>query len=147
MNNLDMNWQKTLSLFQGKLDDYGLDKITFDSFFTTLEIKDIVGSVVTITIDTKWSLDVVEPYLTHLQEIYNTVTNGHYQLHLMTEEEILANFSATDEKDPNVELTLENYSECSPSSTPIVFPNKADSAFVLFTNAPSRYFCSPSRER
>lgn len=52
MNNLDMNWQKTLSLFQGKLDDYGLDKITFDSFFTTLEIKDIVGSVVTITIDT-----------------------------------------------------------------------------------------------
>ena len=51
MNNLDMNWQKTLSLFQGKLDDYGLDKITFDSFFTTLEIKDIVGSVVTITID------------------------------------------------------------------------------------------------
>ena len=86
MNNLDMNWQKTLSLFQGKLDDYGLDKITFDSFFTTLEIKDIVGSVVTITIDTKWSLDVVEPYLTHLQEIYNTVTNGHYQLHLMTEE-------------------------------------------------------------
>lgn len=87
MNNLDMNWQKTLSLFQGKLDDYGLDKITFDSFFTTLEIKDIVGSVVTITIDTKWSLDVVEPYLTHLQEIYNTVTNGHYQLTLMTEED------------------------------------------------------------
>ena len=31
--------------------------------------------------------------------------------HLMTEEEILANFSATDEKDPNVELTLENYSD------------------------------------
>ncbi len=31
--------------------------------------------------------------------------------HLMTEQEILANFSATDEKDPNVELTLENYSE------------------------------------
>ena len=30
--------------------------------------------------------------------------------HLMTEEEILANFSATDEKDPNVKLTLENYS-------------------------------------
>ena len=87
MNNLDMNWQKALSLFQGKLDDFGLDKITFDSFFTTLEIKDIVGSVVTITIDTKWSLDVVEPYLTHLQEIYNTVTNGHYQLHLMTEED------------------------------------------------------------
>ena len=87
MNNLDMNWQKTLSLFQGKLVVFVLDKITFDSFFTTLEIKDIVGSVVTITIDTKWSLDVVEPYLTHLQEIYNTVTNGHYQLHLMTEED------------------------------------------------------------
>lgn len=87
VNNLDMNWQKALTLFQGKLDDFGLDKITFDSFFTTLEIKDIVGSVVTITIDTKWSLDVVEPYLTHLQEIYNTVTNGHYQLHLMTEED------------------------------------------------------------
>lgn len=31
--------------------------------------------------------------------------------HLMTEGEILAHFSATDEKDPTVKLTLENYSE------------------------------------
>lgn len=87
MQNLDMDWQKTLSLFKGKLDDYGLDKITFDSFFTTLQIKDIIGSDVTITIDTKWSLDVVEPYLPHLEEIYNTLTNNHYHLYLVTEED------------------------------------------------------------
>lgn len=114
MNNLDMNWQKTLSLFQGKLDDYGLDKITFDSFFTTLEIKDIVGSVVTITIDTKWSLDVVEPYLTHLQEIYNTVTNGHYQLHLMTEEDFKQSHAKQEhllhfDDHLNPDLTFDNF--------------------------------------
>ena len=114
MNNLDMNWHKTLSLFQGKLDDYGLDKITFDSFFTTLEIKDIVGSVVTITIDTKWSLDVVEPYLTHLQEIYNTVTNGHYQLHLMTEEDFKQSHSKQEhllhfDDHLNPDLTFDNF--------------------------------------
>lgn len=114
MNNLDMNWQKTLSLFQSKLDDYGLDKITFDSFFTTLQIQDIVGSVVTITIDTNWSLEVVEPYLSQLQEIYNTVTNGHYQLQLITEEDYKKSNAQKEhllqfEDHLNPDLTFDNF--------------------------------------
>lgn len=114
MNNLDMNWQKTLSLFQSKLDDYGLDKITFDSFFTTLQIQDIVGSVVTITIDTNWSLEVVEPYLSQLQEIYNTVTNGHYQLQLITEEDYKKSHAQKEhllqfEDHLNPDLTFDNF--------------------------------------
>ena len=114
MNNLDMNWQKTLSLFQSKLDDYGLDKITFDSFFTTLQIQDIVGSVVTITIDTNWSLEVVEPYLSQLQEIYNTVTNGHYQLQLITEEDYKKSYAQKEhllqfEDHLNPDLTFDNF--------------------------------------
>ena len=62
VNNLDIDWQKTLNLFKNRLDEFGIDKITFDSFFTTLQIRDIVASDVTVTIDTQWSLDVVLPY-------------------------------------------------------------------------------------
>ena len=36
---------------------------------------------------TQWSLDGVSPYLEKLEEIYNTLTSGHYQLHLETEDE------------------------------------------------------------
>ena len=50
MNNLDIDWQKTLNLFKNRLDEFGIDKITFDSFFTTLQIRDIVASDVTVTI-------------------------------------------------------------------------------------------------
>ena len=70
MNNLDIDWQKTLNLFKNRLDEFGIDKITFDSFFTTLQIRDIVASDVTVTIDTQWSLDVVLPYIDRLEEIY-----------------------------------------------------------------------------
>ena len=83
MNNLDTDWQKTLNIFKNQIDD----KIIFDSFFTTLQVKDIIDSDVTITVDTQWSLDGVSPYLEKLEEIYNTLTSGHYQLHLETEDE------------------------------------------------------------
>jgi len=83
VNNLDTDWQKTLNIFKNQIDD----KIIFDSFFTTLQVKDIIDSDVTITVDTQWSLDGVSPYLEKLEEIYNTLTSGHYQLHLETEDE------------------------------------------------------------
>ena len=83
MNNLDTDWQKTLNIFKNQIDD----KIIFDSFFTTLQVKDIIDSDVTITVDTQWSLDGVSPYLEKLEEIYNTLTSGHYKLHLETEDE------------------------------------------------------------
>ena len=66
MNNLDTDWQKTLNIFKNQIDD----KIIFDSFFTTLQVKDIIDSDVTITVDTQWSLDGVSPYLEKLEEIY-----------------------------------------------------------------------------
>ena len=74
---------KEAGSFKNQIDD----KIIFDSFFTTLQVKDIIDSDVTITVDTQWSLDGVSPYLEKLEEIYNTLTSGHYQLHLETEDE------------------------------------------------------------
>lgn len=82
MNNLDIDWQKTLNIFKNQI-----DKVIFDSFFTTLKVKDIVDGDVIITIDTQWSLNEVLPYVDKLQEIYNTLTSGHYHLNLVTEDE------------------------------------------------------------
>lgn len=87
MNNLDIDWIKTLNLFKDQLDEIGLDKISFDSFFTTLKVRDVIENDVTITIDTQWSLDIVLPYMDKLEEIYNTVTHGRYHLNLITEED------------------------------------------------------------
>lgn len=83
MNNLDTDWQKTLNIFKNQIED----RIIFDSFFTTLQVRDILDGDVTITVDTQWSLDGVLSYLDKLEEIYNTLTSGHYHLHLITEEE------------------------------------------------------------
>ncbi|WP_028042612.1 chromosomal replication initiator protein DnaA [Candidatus Stoquefichus massiliensis] len=114
MNNLDIDWQKTLNIFQSKLDEFNIDKISFDSFFTTLQVRDIVDNDVTITIDTQWSLDFVSTYLVNLEEIYNTLTNGRYHLTLITEEDynkltskkkVLLNF----EDNLNPDLTFENF--------------------------------------
>lgn len=81
MNNLDIDWQKTLNIFKNQCED----KVFFDSFFSSLQVKDIIDGDVTVTVDTQWSLDGVEPYLDKLEEIYNTLTSGHYHLHLVTE--------------------------------------------------------------
>ena len=47
MNNLDTDWQKTLNIFKNQIDD----KIIFDSFFTTLQVKDIIDSDVSSGVD------------------------------------------------------------------------------------------------
>ncbi|MBS5112328.1 MAG: chromosomal replication initiator protein DnaA [Coprobacillus cateniformis] len=114
MNNLDIDWQKTLNLFKNRLDEFGIDKITFDSFFTTLQIRDIVASDVTVTIDTQWSLDVVLPYIDRLEEIYNTLTSGHYHLSLVTEGDynksvLQKNSLLNFEDNLNPDLTFENF--------------------------------------
>lgn len=109
MNNLDIDWQKTLNIFKNQI-----DKVIFDSFFTTLKVKDIVDGDVIITIDTQWSLNEVLPYVDKLQEIYNTLTSGHYHLNLVTEDEY--NKSTQQKNDLlefddnlNQELTFENF--------------------------------------
>lgn len=114
MNNLDFDWKKTLNLFKDQLEEVGLDKISFDSFFTTLKIRDIEENDVIITIDTQWSLDIVLPYMDKLEEIYNTVTHGHYHLTLMTESDFNKSTQQKDtllifEDNLNKDLTFENF--------------------------------------
>ncbi len=109
MNNLNLDWQKTLNIFE-----HQVDKILFDSFFSTLKVVDIVDGDVIIIVDTQWSYDTVLPYLDKLQEIYNTITKGHYHLHLVTEEE---HNKSTQQKNDllvfddnlNPDLTFENF--------------------------------------
>lgn len=110
MNNLNNDWQKTLNLFKDQCED----KIIFDSFFATLQIQDIVDGDVTITADTQWSLDAVMPYLEKLQEMYNAVTQGHYHLHLVTENEYQESVQQKDDlltfdDNLNLDLTFENF--------------------------------------
>ena len=109
MNNLNKDWQKTLDIFQEQV-----DKIVFDSFFSTLKVMDIVDGDVTITVDTQWSYSSVLPYLDKLQEIYNTITNGHYHLRLVTEEDYKQSTKGKDDllifdDNLNPELTFENF--------------------------------------
>lgn len=114
MNNLDIDWKKTLNLFKDQLEDIGLDKISFDSFFSTLRIRDVVENDVTITIDTQWSLDIVLPYMDKLEEIYNTVTHERYHLNLVTESDYNKSIQQKDtllifEDNLNNDLTFESF--------------------------------------
>ena len=83
MNNLILDWQKTLEIFKKQCED----KVFFDSYFSSLNVKDIIDGDLTITVDTQWSYGEVEPFLEKLQEIYNTVTKGHYHINLILEED------------------------------------------------------------
>lgn len=110
MNNLDTIWQKTLNIFKNQYDD----KVLFDSYFSSLQIKDVVDGDITITVDTQWSLGEVIPYLDKLEEIYNTITNGHFHLHLVIEDEYNKSIEHKDQlmdfKDNlNKELTFDNF--------------------------------------
>ncbi|MCD7839157.1 MAG: chromosomal replication initiator protein DnaA, partial [Erysipelotrichaceae bacterium] len=69
MNNLNIDWQKTLNIFKSRLEEFNLDKITYDSFFTTMKIQDIEKNNVILTIDTKWSYDFVIDYIEILEDI------------------------------------------------------------------------------
>ncbi|MCD7948736.1 MAG: chromosomal replication initiator protein DnaA [Erysipelotrichaceae bacterium] len=114
MNNLDIDWQKTLNIFKNRLDDFHLDKITYDSYFATMNIQDIEKNDVIITIDTKWSYDFVIDYIKYLEEIYNSVTHGQYHMLLMSEEDYDNNYSFKDQllnfdDNLNADLTFENF--------------------------------------
>lgn len=122
-NNMSTTYRDKISLEQIKLmvqfkdnydsevevrvveDNYSDNYTELGGHVVILEAEDSSGNVseeygITINVT-----DPFEPVINGPDSI-NAKTS-----HLMTEEEILANFSATDEKDPNVELTLENYSE------------------------------------
>lgn len=110
VNNLNSDWQKTLNIIKGQIDD----KVVFDSFFTTLQVKDIVDGDVTVTADTQWSVEGVEPYLEKLEEVYNTITGGHYKIHLVTEDDYTKNTQQkndilTFDDNLNKDLTFESF--------------------------------------
>ncbi len=87
MNNLNSDFKKTLDLFETKLPELGIDKIEFDSFFTSIKIRDIIENDVILTTELKWNYDVILPHLSKLEEIYNIVTKGRYHLTLYINEE------------------------------------------------------------
>lgn len=110
MDNMTDIWQKTLQLFQNQCDD----KVIFDSYFSSLKVRDIVDGDLIVTTDTNWSKEEVLTSISKLEEIYNTLTNGHYHINLIVEEDYnksiqqknkLLNFR----DNLNSELTFENF--------------------------------------
>ena len=83
MNNLTSTWQKTLDIYKNQFGD----KVIFDSYFSSLKVRDCVDGDLIVTADTSWAISEVIPYKEKLEEIYNTLTNGHYHINLVSEED------------------------------------------------------------
>ena len=83
MNNLTSTWQKTLDIYKNQFGD----KVIFDSYFSSLKVRDCVDGDLIVTADTSWAISEVLPYKEKLEEIYNTLTNGHYHINLISEED------------------------------------------------------------
>lgn len=110
MNNLETYWQKTLDIFQKQCND----KVFFDSYFSSLQAKDVVDGDLTVTVDTQWSLGEVIPYIEKLEEIYNTISSSHCHLHLIVEEDynksiLKANDLLEFDDNLNNDLTFESF--------------------------------------
>lgn len=110
MNNLTSTWQKTLEIYKNQFED----KVIFDSYFSSLKVRDIVDGDLIVTTDSLWAISEVNPYKEKLEEIYNTLTNGHYHINLISEEDYnkstqqkseLLNFTSNLSDD----LTFENF--------------------------------------
>lgn len=83
MNNLTSTWQKTLDIYKNQFGD----KVIFDSYFSSLKVRDCVDGDLIVTTDSLWAISEVLPYKEKLEEIYNTLTNGHYHINLISEED------------------------------------------------------------
>lgn len=110
MNNLAGDWQKTLNIFKNQCDD----KVFFDSYFSSLNVRDVVDGDLIVTVETQWSLGEVQPFLDKLEEIYNTLTSGHYHINLVVEEDYNKSVQQKDkllnfEDNLNADLTFENF--------------------------------------
>ena len=93
MNNLTETWEKTLELYKPNCSD----KVIFDSYFSSLKVRDIVDGDLIITCETKWAVGEVSSALDKLEEIYNTLTNGHYHINLYVEDEYNASIQEKNE--------------------------------------------------
>ena len=110
MENLNADWQKTLNLFKNQFDD----RIIYDSYFSTLTLRDIADGDFIITTETLFSLGEVLPYKEKLEEIYNTVTQGHYHIQFVEEDEYQKSIQQKSElldfeDNLNPDLTFENF--------------------------------------
>ena len=110
MNNLSSDWEKTLEIFKTQCDD----KVFFDSYFSSLKVRDVVDGDIIVTVDTQWSLGEVHPFLSKLEEIYNTITSGHYHINLVVEEDYIQSIQQKNEllnfeDNLNADFTFENF--------------------------------------
>lgn len=110
MNHLESIWEKTLEIFKNQIED----KVIFDSFFAPLKIKEVIDDDIIITIETKWNYEEVILEKDNLEDIFNTVSNSHYHLVFITEEDYLNNHKDNNdflEIDDNLnsDLCFENF--------------------------------------
>lgn len=110
MDNLTDTWQKTLNLYKSQCDD----KVIFDSYFSSLKVRDIVDGDLLVTTETNWSKGEVMASLDKLEEIFNTLTSGHYHINLLIEEDYLQSLQQKNEllnfeDNLSSELTFENF--------------------------------------
>lgn len=115
MNQLELNWEKTLSIFREQmLNSQELDSITIDSFFAPLRIREVIDHDIIITVEFKYNYEIVVSEKDILEEIFNTVSNNHYHLVFLIEEDYLNNHELNNdymEIDDNLndDLTFESF--------------------------------------
>lgn len=110
MNNLSNDWEKVLNIFKSQCDD----KVYFDSYFSSLKVRDIIDGDIIVTVDTEWSFREVQLHLDKLEEIYNTLTSGRYHIQLVIEEDYNKSIQQKKEllefeDNLNNDLTFENF--------------------------------------
>ena len=115
MDQLELNWEKTLSIFREQmLNSQELDSITIDSFFAPLRIREVIDHDIIITVEFKYNYEIVVSEKDILEEIFNTVSNNHYHLVFLIEEDYLNNHELNNdymEIDDNLndDLTFESF--------------------------------------
>lgn len=111
MNNLlNDGWQKTLHILKSQFED----TVFFDSYFSTLEIREIHDREVTVTVDTHWTQSEIFPYIEKLEEIYSSIAGTKYKINLIVEEEYNKRLTTglellSFDDNLNDELTFDNF--------------------------------------
>jgi len=113
MDELNRNWEKTLSAF-GKT---FRDKVVFDSVFTLLKARDIINNELIVTIDSMFSIGYIEEEIPQLESLYNTITNQDVKLIVLSEDDYEERYQSTHQNDDhydfddalNPSYTFENF--------------------------------------
>lgn len=110
MDHLENVWEKTLEIFKNQLED----RVLFDSFFAPLKIKEVIDDDIIITIETKWNYETIIEEKDNLEEIFNTISNSHYHIIFLTEEDYLNNHHTNNDildidDNLNSDLSFDNF--------------------------------------